>query len=41
MKFLDRMLKENFDLKKEIAYEKKKYVDLMNAFVELRKDLKR
>lgn len=33
---LDMFLKENFDLKKELAFEKKKYNDLMNAFLELR-----
>jgi BMFP domain-containing protein YqiC len=33
---LDMFLKENFDLKKDLAFEKKKYLDLMNAFLELR-----
>lgn len=33
-------LRENFELKKELAYEKKKYLDLMNAFLELRNQIK-
>jgi hypothetical protein len=36
MERLDRFLNENFQLKREIAYEKKRYMDLMNAFMELR-----
>jgi hypothetical protein len=31
------LLTENFHLKRELAYEKKRYMDLMNAFLELRK----
>lgn len=31
---------ENFNLKKQIAYDQKKYLDLKNAFVELRTSLK-
>jgi hypothetical protein len=34
------MLEENFKLKKEIACEKKRYIDLMEAFVELRDEQK-
>lgn len=37
---MDNLLLENFGLKKDIAYEKKKYLDLMNAFLELRNNLK-
>lgn len=37
---LDLLLRENFELKKDIAYEKKKYLDLMNAFLELRNSIK-
>jgi hypothetical protein len=33
---MDHLLRENFELKKEMAYEKKRYLDLMNAFIELR-----
>jgi hypothetical protein len=39
MKRMDLLLKENFELKKEIAFEKKKYMDLMNAFLELRQEI--
>jgi hypothetical protein len=31
---------ENFGLKKDLAYEKKKYMDLMSAFLELRNSIK-
>ena len=34
------MFEENFQLKKEIAYEKKRYLDLMNAFLEMRNQIK-
>jgi hypothetical protein len=37
---LDSLLQENFELKKEIAYEKKRYLDLMNGFMELRNSIK-
>lgn len=37
---MDNLLRENFNLKKEIAHEKKRYLDLMNAFIELRTSLK-
>ena len=30
------MLRENFQLKSDLVYEKKRYLDLMNAFMELR-----
>jgi BMFP domain-containing protein YqiC len=33
---MDDVLRENFKLKQEIACEKKRYVDLMNAFLEVR-----
>ena len=36
----DDFLKENFKLKKEIACEKKRYIDLMEAFVEMRDENK-
>jgi predicted nucleic acid-binding Zn-ribbon protein len=37
---MDKLMEENFHLKKEIAYEKKRYLDLMNAFIELRGQIK-
>lgn len=37
---LDKLLQENFDLKKEIAYEKKRYLDLMNGFIEFKGAMK-
>lgn len=37
---MDILFTENFKLKKELAFEKKRYLDMMNAFVELRKSLK-
>jgi len=37
---LDKLFQENFELKKEIAYEKKRYLDLMNAFIEFRHQVK-
>jgi hypothetical protein len=37
---LDRLFAENFGLKKDLAYEKKRYMDLMSAFLELRNSLK-
>lgn len=40
LKKFDEMLEENFKLKKEIACEKKRYIDLMEAFVELRDEQK-
>jgi len=40
LKKLDDLLKENFKLKREIACEKKRYLDLMNAFVEMRNEQK-
>lgn len=36
----DDYLTENFQLKRELACEKKRYVDLWNAFVEMRDDQK-
>ena len=33
---MDDILRENFKLKQEIACEKKRYVDLMNACLEVR-----
>ena len=40
MKSLDRLQRENFSLKSEIVYEKKRYMDLMSAFMELRRETK-
>lgn len=40
MERLDRVFTENFQLKRELAYEKKRYIDLMNAFLELRNSTK-
>ena len=37
---LDEILRDNFRLKQEIACEKKRYVDLMNAFLEVRHEQK-
>ncbi len=34
-------MNENFGLKRDLAYEKKKYMDLMNAFLELRNSVKK
>ena len=36
LEHIDRVRIENFDLKKQLAYDKKKYIDLKNAFLELR-----
>ena len=33
---IDKLRVENFQLKKQIAFDKKKYLDLKNAFIELR-----
>jgi BMFP domain-containing protein YqiC len=33
---MDLLLKENFDLKREIVFERKKYVDLQQAYQDLR-----
>jgi hypothetical protein len=30
---IDKFRLENFDLKKQIAYDKKKYLDLKNAYI--------
>jgi|LauGreDrversion4_2_1035121.scaffolds.fasta_scaffold322249_1 DNA repair exonuclease SbcCD ATPase subunit len=40
MERLDRLFSENFGLKRDLAYEKKRYMDLMNAFLELRHSVK-
>lgn len=40
MNRLEKLLTENFQLKREMAYEKKRYLDLMNAFLELRNSIK-
>lgn len=37
---MEDVLRENFKLKQEIACEKKRYVDLMNAFLEVRHEQK-
>jgi hypothetical protein len=34
------LLTENFQLKREMAHDKKRYMDLMNAFLELRNSTK-
>lgn len=33
---IDKLRVENFNLKKQIAFDKKKYLDFQNAFLELR-----
>lgn len=40
MQRIDEILRENFKLKQEIACEKKRYLDLMNAFLEVRNEQK-
>jgi hypothetical protein len=37
---LDLAFQENFKLKREIAQEKKRYLDLMSAFLEVRNEQK-
>ena len=36
---MDLLLKENFDLKREIVFERKKYVDLQTAYSDLRENI--
>jgi BMFP domain-containing protein YqiC len=36
---MDLLLKENFDLKREIVFERKKYVDLQQAYQDLRNNM--
>ena len=36
---MDVLLKENFELKREIVFERKKFVDLNSAYSDLRKNL--
>lgn len=36
---MDLLLKENFDLKREIVFERKKYVDLQQAYQDLQKNV--
>ena len=36
---MDLLLKENFDLKREIVFERKKYVDLQQAYQDLQNDV--
>ena len=36
---MDLLLKENFELKREIVFERKKFIDLNNAYTDLRKNL--
>jgi virulence-associated protein VapD len=36
---MDLLLKENFDLKREIVFERKKYVDLQQAYQDMRETL--
>lgn len=38
LKRLDSILQDNFKLKQEIANEKKRYLDLMSAFLEIREN---
>ena len=40
MKRVEEVLRENFKLKREMAAEKKRYLDLSAAFVELKSQLK-
>lgn len=40
MKNLDQLSEENFKLKTEISNEKQRYLDLMNAFMEVRNEQK-
>jgi len=40
LQVIDKLRLENFNLKKQIAYDKKKYIDLKNAFLELRASMK-
>lgn len=40
LKTIDRLRLDNFNLKKLIAFEKKKYIDLKNAFLEQRQEMK-
>ena len=36
---MDLLLKENFELKREIVFERKKFIDLNQAYSDLRKNL--
>lgn len=36
---MDLLLKENFELKREIVFERKKFIDLNSAYADLRKNL--
>jgi len=36
---MDLLLKENFELKREIVFERKKFIDLNSAYTDLRKNL--
>lgn len=36
---MDLLLKENFELKREIVFERKKFIDLNTAYSDLRKNL--
>jgi hypothetical protein len=35
---MDLLLKENFELKREIVFERKRYIDLHNAYQDLRNE---
>jgi len=37
---MDKLRVANFELKKQLAFDRKKYLDLKNAFVELRLQMK-
>ncbi|CDW74156.1 UNKNOWN [Stylonychia lemnae] len=37
---MDQLFKENFQLKKQVAYEKKRFIDLANAFSNLKAQMK-
>lgn len=36
---MDLLLKENFELKREIVFERKKFVDLNSAYTDLKKNI--
>jgi hypothetical protein len=38
---MDLLLKENFDLKREIVFDRKKYVDLQHAYQDLKNNMQR
>jgi hypothetical protein len=36
---MDLLMKENFELKREIVFERKKYIDLQNQYGELKSNI--